>query len=184
MKFLFFDIECANTTSNVCKMCSFGYVITDENFSITEKNDILMDPQNPFDYYFFKPGSKITLAYNPSEYKKQPPFDHKYEEILNVFNRVDVILGFDINIDIKYLKDSCTRYNLAIPELKGFDVREILKKHEITGKLHQIAERYLPPDSNTVQHKSDDDAMLTARLLEYICKTKGKSLLELVKISV
>lgn len=183
MNFLFFDIECANTTSNICKICSLGYVITDENFNIIEKNDILIDPQNPFDYYFFKPGSKISLAYDPSEYKKQPPFNHKYEEIMNLFNRVDAILGFDINIDFKYLKDSCTRYNLPFPELKGFDVREILKKHEITGKLHQIAERYLPIDSNTVQHKSDDDALLTTRLLEYVCEKEKKSMIEILMIT-
>ena len=35
MKYLFFDIECANRLN---KICEFGYVLTDENFNILKKD--------------------------------------------------------------------------------------------------------------------------------------------------
>ena len=35
MKYLFFDVECANVHHG-SKMCSFGYVLTDENLNIIE----------------------------------------------------------------------------------------------------------------------------------------------------
>ena len=45
MKFLFFDIECANCFGGVGKIFSFGYVLTDETFHVLERDDILMNPE-------------------------------------------------------------------------------------------------------------------------------------------
>ena len=45
MKYLFFDIECANSFDGICKMCSFGYAIFDNKFNKIESKDILMDPE-------------------------------------------------------------------------------------------------------------------------------------------
>lgn len=171
MRFLFFDIECANTFNNICKLCSFGYVIMDEHFNLIEQRDIIINPEDIFDPYFFKPDSNISLPYKKEEYVKQPNFISKYEEILSIFNNeVDFILGFDIDKDFKYLKDACLRYNLKLPAINGYDVKDILKHFGITGKLHQIAKRYLTSDSNAINHKSDDDALLTAKLLEFLCQ--------------
>ena len=39
MKYVFFDIECANCYQGKGKICSFGYVITNENFDVEEKYD-------------------------------------------------------------------------------------------------------------------------------------------------
>ena len=36
MKYLFFDIEGANCYNYVSKMCTFGYVITNEKFEMFE----------------------------------------------------------------------------------------------------------------------------------------------------
>lgn len=63
MRFLFFDIECANTFNNICKLCSFGYVIMDEHFNLIEQRDIIINPEDIFDPYFFKPDSNISLPY-------------------------------------------------------------------------------------------------------------------------
>ena len=40
MKYLFFDIECANCFDGKGKICEFGYIQTDENF---EDNAIVND---------------------------------------------------------------------------------------------------------------------------------------------
>ena len=48
MKYLFFDIECASVFKNTAKICAFGYCLTDEDFHILEKEDILVNPQGGF----------------------------------------------------------------------------------------------------------------------------------------
>ena len=40
MDYLFFDTECANCLHGEGKICSFGYVRTDENFHVLKKKDI------------------------------------------------------------------------------------------------------------------------------------------------
>ena len=45
MKYTFFDIECANCIEGQAKICSFGYVITDEQFNLLEKEDLIVNPK-------------------------------------------------------------------------------------------------------------------------------------------
>ena len=46
MKYLFFDIECANCFDRKGKIFSFGYVLTDEKFNVIEpREDILVSPK-------------------------------------------------------------------------------------------------------------------------------------------
>ena len=54
MEFLFFDVECANCFGGVGKMCSFGYVLVDSEFNVIETDDIVMNPEAPFDWYLTK----------------------------------------------------------------------------------------------------------------------------------
>lgn len=41
MRYLFFDIECCNGRD----ICEFGYVITDTEFNVLEKNDFTINPE-------------------------------------------------------------------------------------------------------------------------------------------
>ena len=55
MKYLFFDIECANCYNNCAKIFSLGYLITDEKFNVLhEKEDVLINPRDRFDWYVAK----------------------------------------------------------------------------------------------------------------------------------
>ena len=62
--YLFFDIECANCFGGVGKMCSFGYVLTDEDFNVIDSQDVAMNPEAEFDWYLFSPKNKCRLAYS------------------------------------------------------------------------------------------------------------------------
>ena len=42
MKYLFFDIECANCFEGKGKICEFGYVLTDEAFNEIESKEIII----------------------------------------------------------------------------------------------------------------------------------------------
>ena len=64
MKYVFFDIECANCFQGNGKICSFGYVVTDEKFKILEKKDIPMNPHSKFHLFGNKNHPGIVLAYD------------------------------------------------------------------------------------------------------------------------
>ena len=44
MKYLFFDLEYASQKGGTSKICEFGYVVTDENFNILEKDNLIINP--------------------------------------------------------------------------------------------------------------------------------------------
>lgn len=46
MKYLFIDIECADGGKGT--ICSFGYVIADENFNVIKSEDVIINPQGRF----------------------------------------------------------------------------------------------------------------------------------------
>ena len=183
MKYLFIDIECANLFDDICKICSFGYVIIDDLFNVIEKKDIVINPEDKFDSYFSKLDSKITMAYPESMYFSQQPFHFHYDEINRVLNaQYEGIFGWDIGKDFKYIRDSTNRYNL--PEFNHIsdDVRDILKMHNIlNGKLHEVAQSFVPDYHLYVDHKSDDDAHLVAKILQYVCKQLNVSIKELLQ---
>ena len=62
MKYLFFDVECASVHRG-SKMCSFGYVLTDENLKIIDSKDIMINPNSEWDWYALE-----HILAHPKEY--------------------------------------------------------------------------------------------------------------------
>ena len=60
MKYVFFDIECAAVFKNVAKICAFGYVVTDEQFNVLAREDILLNPKGKFHLTDRKGGDGIV----------------------------------------------------------------------------------------------------------------------------
>ena len=54
MNYLFFDIECATCRGGKGKICEFGYLLTDDNFNEIKREEILINPNSPFDWYTLK----------------------------------------------------------------------------------------------------------------------------------
>jgi hypothetical protein len=80
MNYLFFDIECANCFDGVGKICEFGYVLTDEKFSVIEENSFKMNPRAVFDKKGFAMRG-IHLEHPFAFYKTQPDFPYFYPKI-------------------------------------------------------------------------------------------------------
>ena len=74
MKYVFFDIECACVYKSVAKICAFGYVVTDGEFCVLEREDILIDPKGKFHLTDRKGREGIVLPYAYEDFKKYPPF--------------------------------------------------------------------------------------------------------------
>ena len=177
MNFVFFDIECANCLKGEGKICSFGYVKTDENFQVIKKKDIIMNPNAPFLLGNVKTGEGIKLAYPLFKFKNSYTFPHYYLEIKALLeDENNMCLGFAVAQDISYLSYSCQRYNLPIIKCRFFDIqrmeKEINHRKNNSGLDHLVQEFNLTPYT---YHRSDDDAMMTMEVFQCLLKTHNIS---------
>lgn len=70
-KYLFFDIESIDRKSRF--ICTFGYVLIDENFNIIESDDILINPNViEYDWYVLK----NMFYYTKEDALASPTFEH------------------------------------------------------------------------------------------------------------
>ena len=181
MKYLFFDIECANPKYN--SICTFGYVITDENFGVIEQRDILMNPETGYDKYVIK----NILRYPTEVLDAQMPFPCYYDEIEQLMCAPEtVVLGFSISNDIRFLNETCIRYRLPSLNYRFFDVQKIYGDYAKVQDQASIetAGEVLHLDKPFFVHRSDEDARITMEILKAICIEKGKTLSALLESTV
>ena len=184
MKYTFFDIECANCFQGRGKICSFGYVITDERFNVLEKEDIVIDPHSKFHLTGRGNRPGIVLAYNEEEFKAAPRFPHYYNKIRELLTDKDsIVFGFSVISDAGYVKSECERYKKEIFDYDFIDVQRIftdMNNLTNTPSLLHAAEKF---DSHETQdvHKSDDDAYLTMKVLKGICNATSLSVPEVIE---
>ena len=183
MRYLFFDIECCDGKH----LCSFGYVIIDENFKILEKRDIVINPQWRFKLGRAGFDPRIHLAYSEETFKKQKPFKYFYNEIKNLLTQENqVLLGHSISADIQYLKIACERYDNC-PEIKMvvYDTQDFyyqLNRKYRSRALDKIVSDLGIDISNLQEHKSCDDAHISMLVTQEICNRLNTSLNELLEL--
>ena len=184
MKYVFFDIECANCFQGNGKICSFGYVITDEKFKILEKKDIPMNPHSKFHLYGTKKHPGIVLAYDEKTFNSSPDFIHFYKRIRNLLTDKHCMnFGFSVLSDAGYIKSECKRYAKQMFDYEFIDVQRIYTDHrglENTPSLIKCATEYGVEDSQEI-HKSDEDSYFTMRVLKGLCEETGLSVSELIE---
>ena len=167
MKYLFFDIECAD--GGKATICSFGYVIADENFKILRREDIVINPQGRF-YLTGRAGRPdVHLAYPEATFKRAPVFDKFYNKIKAlVENEEYYVVGHSIGDDVTYLNKACARYKLEPFSFEYFDTQRMYR--ELTGDKKSISlEKALAAfeiDERFRYHQSVEDARATMFLLK------------------
>lgn len=183
MKYLFFDVECANCQNGEGKICSFGYVLTDESFKVLKKKDILVDPAAKFMLGNARVGKGIKLAYPLFKFQRAFTFPHYYKEIKNLLEDEDTLcFGFAVFQDVSYISYSCRRYGLPIIDFSFFDIQRFEKKlnqrNNFSG-LDSLIEEY--GLTSYTYHRSDDDAMMTMEVFRELLKRSKLGMEELLK---
>lgn len=184
MEYIFFDIECANCFHGQGKICSFGYVITDEGFNILEKSDILMNPHSRF--HLFGKGNHpgIVLGYSEKDFRASPDFPKHYKKIKELLTSPDrIVFGFSVMSDAGYIKSECERFKRDIFDYNFIDIQRLYTDYkglENTPSLIKCAHEYGVLESQDV-HKSDDDSYFTMRVLKGLCEETGLSVSELIE---
>lgn len=178
MNYLFFDIECSNGNN----ICSFGYVLTDEQFNIIKKEDIVMNPEANFDL-----GGRIELAYSEQCFRSQPNFDFHYNKIKEILeNENQMVLGHSLGSDVNYLSVACRKFNKPIIKFNYYDTQKFFKVYSGDRKIKNLDGiiKDLKIDISILrEHKSDDDAELSMLSLKQLCLNMNCDVNQLVEMS-
>lgn len=183
MKYLFFDIECASVFKTVAKICAFGYCLTDENFHILEKEDILINPQGGFHLTDRKGTQGLVLPYEYDKFKSYPTFPKLSGRIYQMLQDKDtLVVGHASMNDVKYLNLESKRFSLPSFAFDFADTQFIYMNRVGTFDrqfgLGTIAEDL---GVEFTHHRAADDAYATMRIAEAMCKEEGVRLPELLK---
>lgn len=178
--YLFFDIECANCFGGVGKMCSFGYVLINEDWEILDEDDVVMNPEAEFDWYLFDPKHGCKLAYSKDYFRSKHNFESYYSPIKKLIEASGrKVFGFSIKNDMGFLQSACERYNLPSINYAAYDVATIIDNANDVknGKgLEEWCKIYKVSVENLKAHKSVDDAKMTMLLLKAFCETNEETL--------
>lgn len=182
MNYVFFDVECANCINGEGKICSFGYVKTDENFSVLRKKDILIDPVAPF-LLGNSQGEGIKLAYPLFRFQRAFTFPHYYKEIQALLeDKENICFGFAVYQDVSYLSYTCKRYGLQPLMFDFYDIQklEVLLRGKKTpsGLDYLVEEFHL---TSYTYHRSDDDALMTMEVYKELLGQYHLSVYESLK---
>ena len=181
MRYLSFDIECCDGRS----ICEFGYVITDESFNIIEKDCFTVNPVLPFSLLRRPNQDDMKLYFSEEEYYASPEFPDFYDRIRSLLTAPDqTVIGYSTGCDAGFLRDACLRYGLPSLDFGFVDIQTIYGKY--SGEKMQVslgnAGAALGIDGDVILHKSDEDAYLTLKLTEELCRRLDKPLDSLVRL--
>jgi hypothetical protein len=74
---------------------------------------------------------KNMNAYPLNTYKSRPPFNYFYKSIKHILEEKDqLIVGWSIDNDVRYVYDACKRYNLNQINYQYIDLQKIVMKME------------------------------------------------------
>lgn len=181
LKYIFFDTECASHSGGVSHICSFGYLICDRKYNILEKDDIIIDPKCAFDLESFEK-SDFSLAYPEEYFRTFPDFSGAYERICRILTMPDsVLIGHSAACDAACISQSIDMYGLPRVDFTYLDTQKMHKhfgSNELVS-LNKLCGIYSVPLLR--EHKSDDDAEMTAGVTRAICSANGVSLEALLK---
>lgn len=183
MKYVFFDIECANYINDTFTICTFGYTIVDSDFNVLESNDILINPKSPFNKIVLR---KI-LHYKEEDFLNKPTFEEVYPFIKELLTNKDhICFGFDVGNDLRFLNGEYKRYNLEPISIKAYDIQHIHKlvKNITTPESLSKAAMSMNINLDNVElHNSKDDAYLTMLIAKELETITNLNLTNLITIS-
>lgn len=175
MSLVFFDIECASVYKYSAKICAFGYVVCDEKFNITEKQDILINPKGKFHLTDGRGEHGIVLPYEYGEFKQYPIFPQVYPAIKKLLeDRSNLVFGHATVNDVRYLDLETNRFRLP-PFNFEFSDSQLLYMTAVSDYTRQFGLENITKNLQIefTPHRAADDAYATMRVVEALCKKYG-----------
>ena len=181
--YLFFDIECASVNKTTAKICAFGYCLTDEEFNVIEKEDILINPHGGFHLTDRKGEKGLVLPYDYDTFKNRPDFPAVAEKIYALLQNNDTLVcGHATGNDVKYLNLESRRFFLPSFRFEFADTQYLYmcrkKNMKRQYKLETIAEEL---GVEFTPHRAVDDAYAAMKIAEAMSKEEGVNFRQLLK---
>lgn len=178
MQYVFFDIECACVYRTTAKICAFGYCLTDDQFNILKKEDILINPKGKFHLTDRKGEAGIVLPYDYQGFKNQPLFPEVFPQIRALLEGEDKrVFGHATFNDVKYLNLETKRFRLPSLKFSFFDTQllymSLINSFERQLGLESIAQAL---GVEFTPHRAADDAYATMRVAQAMCEKEGLSM--------
>ena len=183
MKYLFFDIECAGVFKNVAKICAFGYCLTDEQFHIIEKKDLLINPQGHFHLTDRKGEHGLVLPYKYEDFKHYPTFCDRANDIYALLQDKDtLVLGHAVQNDVKYLNLESKRFSLP-PFCFRFHDTQFIYMNTVGEFSRQFGLGVIAQELGVefTPHRAVDDAYATMRVAQAMCQAENLTLPALIE---
>lgn len=178
MRYLSFDIECCDRQH----ICEFGYVITDENFKIIDKQVFVINPEKKFNLTGRPHQDDLKLFFSDEEYYAGEKFPYYYERIKELLTtKEQIVVGHAVSNDAGFLRTACKRYQLESINFTFFDSQKVYSEYaNDKGRISlENAGEVLHLEKPTFLHKSDEDALLTIQMMQKMCELLSVSLNEL-----
>lgn len=164
MKIVSFDSECSRDFGMHCEMCTFGYVVSDENFKTEVSKQIYIKASKPT-------GRSKTFLRTPyDKFKNAPQYKNVRPQIASVFGWEDAVyITHSPETTFRYLCCMDRHFNYKPIRCKAFDLYTIVKNYADISSygLSDIAKtfgiKYRGKESNI-------DAKTCIKILEYLCK--------------
>lgn len=169
MDLLFFDIECCDGKH----ICEFGYVLTDMQFNVIEREVITINPDMPFSLTGRADGRDFELYFSNAKYCMSPLFPVYHQRIKSLIETSDrLIFGHAIDNDAKFLRTACDRYGLDPISFRFCDSQKVFDvelKSEKNVSLEEAVEKLELPKPEFF-HRSDCDAEATMTVTKALCE--------------
>jgi DNA polymerase-3 subunit epsilon len=176
MKLIAFDLEACNRYVPG-SIFSVGVVEADFNFNIKDKYNILINPETKFVTKFRKP---IEFNVDEKALRDKKNFFTAYKSLKKLFNQDAVFMAHSISNDIRMLNCACKRYNMPSFHFKFICSQMLYSIYSNTSEGIGLNDAGILMGTEFVHHNAEEDALISIKLVEYICKMKKVSLNELL----
>ena len=181
--YLFFDIECASVNKFTAKICAFGYCLTDEDFNVIQKEDILINPHGGFHLTDRKGEKGLVLPYDYEEFKDCPDLPAVADRIYALLeDKNTLVCGHATGNDVKYLNLESKRFSLRSFAFDFADTQYVYmclkgdtkRQYSLGAIAEELCVEFTP-------HRAADDAYATMKTAEAMSRAAGISFRELIR---
>ncbi len=173
MKYLAFDIEAANGYLP-SSICSVGVVIADENFHVLHKENIWINPKCKYNLNGTRPNVGIDLHLDSEQIKRSPDFKATYPRLKALLTDPQtIVIGHAVDSDVHMLNEACKRYRLPSIDFTYYCTQLLFRMFKGEKNVRGLDKIAAEIGVQFEQHRSDEDAWVSLRTLQYLIEQTG-----------